>query len=84
MADIVSNPLCQCGCNQQVSKPTNRYIKGHYLKVHWNDSKRMERENMKIEALLRKQRLKYLTYSSDKILLDTYSRIIDNMVKGKY
>ena len=67
MADIVSNPLCQCGCNQQVSKPTNRYIKGHYLKVHWNDSKRMERENMKIEALL-----------------DTYSRIIDNMVKGKY
>lgn len=28
----MSNPLCKCGCGQEVSKLTNEYIFGHYFK----------------------------------------------------
>lgn len=31
----MSNPLCKCGCGQEVSLPTNKYILGH-ARSNWN------------------------------------------------
>lgn len=40
------NPLCKCGCGQQVSKPTNQYIWGHNKTVLSEEGKRKQRERL--------------------------------------
>lgn len=81
MGEPVLNPLCGCGCGSSVTMPTNRYIQYHYIKVHWSGMRRGRREAKKVRMLFAKQRIKYLAYNSDQTLLDTYSKLIDRMVK---